>query len=601
MMTKRSEKSARIEDYGLIGDGQTAALVHKDGSIDWLCWPWFDSPACFAALLGTDENGSWRITVSEKAEYTRRYLDDATIIETTIETSDGLVTLTDFMPIERDSSRLIRIIRCERGRARLTSLLLLRPGYGRDDVEWRKADEGVFVGRYDGEDVYLYCRDEPSFRKDGCVSQITLAEGEATSLVLSDGACNKTTADPIQQLHGTSAFWRKWASRCTYEGPWRDAVVRSLITLKALIFTPTGGIVAAPTTSLPECPGGARNWDYRYCWLRDATFTLLAFIHAGYDEEAIAWRDWLLRATAHEPHRIQPFYGIDGRADLDEWEAKWLPGFHDSRPVRIGNSAFYQHQLDTFGEVIDALHQARTHGMELAPASWKMQIDTVRHLEKVWSKSDSGLWESRAKPKRYTFSLAMIWAALNRMCLGAKELNLEAPFDRWTSLANDIHNEVCRHGFNSELNSFVQSLGSSQLDASTLLLPQIGFLPPDDPRIIGTVEAIGKRLQKGGFIYRYNTKESRDGLPPGEAAFIVCNFWYADALVMIGRKDEAADVFERTVSISNDLGLLSEEFDPRTRQLLGNFPQALSHLALVNTAINLARPNGPAHRRSGRA
>ncbi len=598
-MTRRSNKSARIEDYGFIGDGRTAALVHREGSIDWLCWPWFDSPACFAALLGTDENGSWRISIAEKAKYTRKYLDDSPIIETAIETSNGLFTLTDFMPVGCDGSRLVRTIRCERGRAQFKSVLSLHPGYGRDDVEWEKAGEGVFVGRYDGEDIYLYCRGEPSFRKSDCISEIELAEGQQTSLVLS--ASDKTTADPIQLLKETAAFWRKWASRCTYEGPWRDAVVRSLVTLRALIFTPTGGIIAAPTTSLPEYLGGTRNWDYRYCWLRDATFALLAFIHAGYEEEAIAWRDWLLRTTAHGPPRIQPFYGIDGRAELDEWEAKWLSGFHDSRPVRIGNAAFHQRQLDTFGEVIDALHQARIHGMDLAPAAWDMQVDIVRHLEKVWSQSDSGPWESRGKPKRYTFSQAMIWAALDRMCQGAKELGLEAPLDQWTSFRNRIHSDICRHGFNSDLNCFVQSFGSSHLDASTLLLPQIGFLPPGDPRIVGTIEAISKRLQKGGFIYRYNTKQSRDGLPPGEAAFLVCNFWYADALIMIGRREEAAEVFERVISVRNDLGLLSEEFDPETGQLLGNFPQALSHLALVNTAINLARANGPAHRRSGHA
>lgn len=603
MTTYRPVAQKHIRDYALIGDQETAALINRDCSIDWLCWPRFDSQACFAALLGTDGNGCWRIgpKVGE-ASCTRRYRGETLILETTIETPSGRAMLIDFMPLRGEASQIVRIVRCTRGSLDFVSSLALLFGYGRDPVEWRRAAEGIFVATSGGRSVYLSTDRSSDAAGGAFVSIIKLSEGQSASFVLSFEPTERmrlAPADPELLLRDTAVFWAEWVSRCSYRGPWRAAVIRSLITLKALIYRPSGGIVAAATSSLPERLGGARNWDYRYCWVRDATFTLLAFIHSGYVEEAIAWRDWLMRTLSGEPHRIQPLYGMDGEPNLDEWEVDWLQGFRRSLPVRIGNAAFRQHQLDTFGELIDVLHQMRMHGMGISAAAWDMQTSIVRHLEQVWTCPDSGIWESRDKAKRYTYSQAMIWVALNRTLCTAKALNLDVPFARWTALCDKIHNEVCRLGFDSSLNSFVQSYGCSALDASTLLLPQIGFLPPDDPRIVGTVDAIGKKLCKDGFIFRDDMSVASDGLPPGEAAFIACNFWYADALKMMGRNAEAIEVFERTSSISNDLGLLSEEHDPASGQLLGNFPQALSHLALVNTAINLSRVSGPAQRRSG--
>ena len=595
--------SSRIEDYALIGDCETAALVARDGSIDWLCWPRFDSGACFAALLGSPENGRWQIAPADPApRVTRRYREGTLILETDFETSEGAVTLIDFMPPRSAASDLVRIVVGRRGRVALCTELILRFGYG-TSVPWVSRTEDGLLRAIAGPDMVVLQANVP-LHGEGMrtVGAFTLEAGETATFVLSYGPSYRPpprSVEPDRALADTEAFWRTWAGRCTYQGPSREAVVRSLLTLKALTYAPTGGLVAAPTTSLPEWIGGSRNWDYRFCWLRDATLTLLALMNAGYYEEATAWREWLLRAVAGSPAQIQIMYGLAGERRLREWEVDWLPGYENSRPVRVGNAAAAQLQLDVFGEVMDALHQGRHGGLVESPEAWALQKALAEHLETVWDQPDEGIWEVRGGRRHFTHSKVMAWVALDRLVRTAEEFGWDGPLERWRTLRARIHQEVCREGFDNGLGAFVQSYGSRTLDASLLLLPLVGFLPPSDPRISGTVSAIERDLMVDGFVLRYRTGETQDGLPQGEGAFLPCSFWLADNLALQVRRVEAQALFERLLAVRNDVGLLAEEYDPRTRRQLGNFPQAFSHLALVGTALNLSPAKAkPAQQRS---
>jgi GH15 family glucan-1,4-alpha-glucosidase len=594
--------SSRIEDYALIGDLGTAALVGRDGSIDWLCWPRFDSDACFAALLGKPEHGRWQIAPKGgEAKITRRYRPNTLILETRFETADGAATLIDFMPPREGNSHLMRLLVGERGRIEFHGELILRFGYGAA-VPWVTRIDDNTLRAVAGPDMTVL---HSSVKLHGenlkTVGDFAVEAGEKVSFSLSYSLSHREISPPADvetQLRATEKFWIGWAGNNKISCPWDEAVVRSLITLKALTYAPTGGMAAAPTTSLPEFVGGARNWDYRYCWLRDATLTLLALMNGGYYEEAQMWRDWLLRAAAGTPSQIQIMYGIRGERRLTEWEVPWLPGYEGSQPVRIGNAAHSQLQLDIFGEVMDALHQARQGGLGAKEAGWDLQRALLDHLEKIWPERDEGLWEVRGGRQHFTHSKAMAWLAFDRAIKSAETHKLPGPIDRWREIRDRIHNDVCTHGFDAELCSFVQSYGSKELDASLLLLPAIGFLPPDDPRIIGTVQAIERGLMHDGLVLRYDTGKTDDGLPPGEGVFLACSFWLADAYLMLGRADDAKRLFERLLSLRNDLGLLSEQYDPRSRRLVGNFPQAFSHLALVNTASNLSHYKKPAEQRS---
>ncbi|HET6700823.1 MAG TPA: glycoside hydrolase family 15 protein [Gemmatimonadaceae bacterium] len=583
--------TSRIEDYALLGDCETAALVSLDGSIDWLCWPRFDSGACFAALLGTPDNGRWRVApVDPRATSTRRYRRDTLILETTFVSSDGEVTVTDFMPLRGPMSDLVRIVRGKRGRVAMRSELVLRFNYG-SSIPWVTRVDGGAVRAIAGPDMVIIRANVP-LRGEGLstVSEFTVGPDETACFVMTYGPSHlppPSGVDAQKALADTEAFWTAWASRCSYHGEWREPVMRSLITLKALTYRPTGGIVAAPTTSLPEQPGGPRNWDYRYCWLRDATLTLLALMDAGYIEEAQAWREWLLRAVAGHPADLQIMYGLGGERHLMEWEVPWLQGYEQSLPVRVGNAAYGQLQIDVFGEVLDALHHARRHGLT-GGDGWNLQKALVGYLETVWDKPDRGIWEVRGPDQHFTHSKVMAWVALDRAIKTAEHFTLEGPLDRWRHLREHIHAEVCERGFNASMSSFVQAYGSSQLDASLLQIPLVGFLPPDDPRVVGTVAAIEQRLVADGLVYRYDSELTDDGLPPGEGAFLACSFWLADNLALVGRHEDARWLFEQLLALRNDVGLLSEEYDPRARRMTGNFPQAFSHVALVDTALNLS-------------
>ena len=583
---------SRIEDYALIGDCESAALVARDGSIDWLCWPRFDSPACFAALLGSPGNGRWQIAPADPGfRVSRRYREGTLILETEFETAEGAVTLIDFMPPRSAAPDLVRIVLGRRGRMGLQTDLVLRFGYGAI-VPWVSRLEGGLLRAIAGPDMLVLRTGVPLHGEDlRTVGAFTLGEAETATFVLSYGPSHQpppVPVEPFRALAETEAFWRAWSSRCTYQGRWSEAVSRSLMTLKALTYAPTGGLVAAPTTSLPERIGGARNWDYRYCWLRDATLTLLALMNAGYYDEARAWREWLLRAVAGSPAQIQIMYGLAGERHLREWEVGWLPGYEGSWPVRIGNAAAAQLQLDVFGEVMDALHQARHGGLSENPEAWTLQKALAEHLETVWDQPDEGIWEVRGGRKHFVHSKVMAWVALDRMVKTAAEFGWDGPVARWRALRARIHTDVCQQGFNSEVGAFVQSYGSRTLDASLLLLPLVGFLPASDARIRATVRAIERDLVVDGFVLRYRTEETRDGLPPGEGAFLPCSFWLADNWMLQGRREEAQALFERLLALRNDVGLLAEEYDPRAQRQLGNFPQAFSHLALIGTALNLS-------------
>ncbi|UEM21380.1 glycoside hydrolase family 15 protein [Skermanella mucosa] len=594
---------SRIEDYALVGDCETVALVDRNGSIDWLCWPRFDSGACFAALLGGPEHGHWIVAPVESGpRVSRHYRNGTMILETDFVTADGAVTLIDFMPLRGAASDLVRIVVGRRGQVTMRTELVLRFGYG-TMIPWvTRLPDGTGLRAIAGPDMVVLRTTVPLHGENlKTLGEFTIHAGESASFVLTYGPSHlrlPEPVDPVAALKDTEAFWQEWSSRCQHTGEWRDAVLRSHITLKALTYRPTGGIVAAPTTSLPEQLRGPRNWDYRFCWLRDATFTLLSLIDAGYLEEACAWREWLLRAAAGSPQQVQIMYGVAGERHLNEWEVPWLPGYEGSQPVRVGNAAFGQLQLDVFGEVIDALYQARVAGLPGSEAGWALERALVDHLETVWKEPDEGIWEVRGGRRHFTHSKVMAWVALDRAIKGVETLGLKGPVEHWRKLRRTIHEDVCRNGFNSDLSSFVQSYGSTELDASLLLIPLVGFLPPSDLRVQQTVNAIEQRLVVDGLVLRYNTGEAADGLPPGEGAFLACSFWLVDNLALLGRHNDARALFERLLDLRNDVGLLAEEYDPRTGRHLGNFPQAFSHLALANSARNLSAGLRPATQRA---
>jgi GH15 family glucan-1,4-alpha-glucosidase len=593
---------SRIEDFALIGDCESAALVSRDGSIDWLCWPRFDSDACFAALLGGPEHGRFRITPrGDNAKITRRYRPDTLILETRFETDEGAVTLIDFMPIRGANPDCVRIVVGERGRVTMHAELILRFGYGAS-VPWvRKLGNGLLRAIAGPDMVVLHTPVHMRGKDMKHVGDFVVGEGDRVPFVLSYGPSHLPLPQPLAAdaaLKDTEEFWQDWVKKGHTNGPWKDAVCRSLITLKALTYGPTGGLVAAPTTSLPEFIGGKRNWDYRFCWVRDATLTLLALMNAGYFDEARAWRDWLTRAVAGTPAQLGVMYGIAGERRLTEWEVPWLPGYENSAPVRIGNAAYEQLQLDVFGEIMDTAHQARRGGLTASESNWDVQIALLDHLEQVWMKPDHGIWEVRTPPQHFTYSKAMTWVAFDRAIKSAEMFGLPGSVDRWRTLAETIHADVCAKAWDEKRSTFTRSYGSHDLDASLLLLAPIGFLKPDDPRYRGTVEAVERDLLVDDLVLRYDSLKSKDGLPAGEGAFLACSFWLADAYLLLGRRDDAEQLFKRLVALCNDVGLLSEEYDPRAKRHLGNFPQAFSHVALINTAFNLTRAEKPAEQRA---
>ncbi|MER5912846.1 glycoside hydrolase family 15 protein [Streptomyces sp. NPDC001982] len=584
----------RIEDYALIGDEQTAALVGRDGSIDWLCLPRFDSGACFARLLGDENNGNWRIAPLGADTCTRRaYRPDTLVLDTEWQTPDGTVRVTDLMPQRERAPDVVRIVEGVSGRVTVRGTLRLRFDYG-TIIPWMRKSGGHRVAVAGPDSVWL--RSEPAVRTWGqdfsTHSEFTVEQGERVAFVLTWHPSHEPRpplVDPYDALGVSVTDWQRWAARCRYQGPYRDAVVRSLITLKALTYRPTGGIVAAATTSLPEELGGVRNWDYRYCWLRDATLTLSALVNAGYHNEAEAWRDWLLRAVAGDPADLQIMYGVAGERRLPEFELPWLAGFAGSAPVRIGNSAVNQLQLDVYGEVMDSLWLARRMGLSPKPHMWSLQAVLLEWLRAQWRQPDEGLWEVRGGRRHFVHSKVMVWVAADRAVRTLEE-HPEMPggLEGWRALRDDVHRDVCEKGYDPERNTFTQSYGSRELDAALLLIPRAGFLPPDDPRVIGTVDAVRAELGHDGFLRRYDTSGAAvDGLPGDEGAFLACSFWLADALHLTGRTEEAKELFDRLVGLTNDVGLLSEEYDPVAGRQLGNFPQAFSHIGLVNTALAL--------------
>ena len=573
-------------------------MVGRDGSIDWLCWPAFDSEACFSALLGTSKNGRWLIAPSEDITKTsRRYWDDTLILETRFETADGAVAVIDFMPPRGSASDIVRLVRGVHGRVKLRMELVIRFGFG-TDIPWVKRTEDGALLAICGQDMTVLRTPVETRGKDmTTVAEFEVGEGESIPFVLTYGPSHlevPAPIDPAKALQATEDFWSEWSSHCTYDGENRDLVMRSLITLKALTFAPTGGIVAAPTTSLPEKLGGARNWDYRYCWLRDATFTLLALMNSGYTEEASAWHNWLLRAVAGSPGNMQIMYGIMGQRRLLEWEASWLAGYEGAQPVRVGNAAHAQLQLDVYGELIDAFHQSRVAELKLDEGSWDLECTVLDHLAEVWDQPDHGIWERRGDGAHYVSSKVMTWVAFDRGIKSAEKFGFKAPLGRWRSLRDEIHREVCDKGFDRELNSFVMCYGSQWLDASILLLPSVGFLPASDPRVRGTLAAIEKYMMRDGFVLRHDPREISNEIQPIEGAFLACTLWLADAYVLAGEIDQAQILFDRVVGIANDLGLLAEEFDSGVGRQTGNFPQALTHIALINTAHNLSDAKKPA-------
>jgi GH15 family glucan-1,4-alpha-glucosidase len=598
--------SSPIEDYAIIGDCLTAALVSRNGSIDWLCWPTFDSDACFAALLGAPEHGRWRIAPQdEPSGITRSYRGDTLILETRFVGKEGTVTLIDFMPPRGQSSDIVRIVRGDRGAMKMRMELILRFGSG-FSVPWvKKLDDGTLQA-IAGPDMAVL-RSDVETRGEGMttVAEFLVRAGESLSFVLTYDASHLPVPEPIdvhQALAETEAFWDEWSTRGNFKGKHRNLIQRSLVTLKALTYAPTGGIVAAPTTSLPEKIGGQRNWDYRYCWIRDATFTLLALMNSGYQEEAASWHRWLLRAVAGSPADMQIMYGIAGQRRLLEWEAPWLPGYEGSQPVRFGNAAHAQLQLDVYGELMDAFYQARMTKLEYDGNTWPVEVALLKHLAKYWNEPDSGIWERRGAPRHYVFSKVMCWVAFDRGIKSIEKFGLKGPVDEWRAIRDEIHADICAKGFDKSQNTYVESYGSQFLDASLLLLPAVGFLKPSDPRIVGTIAAIEKHLIRDGFVFRHDPREPLSGeVQPIEGAFLACTLWLADAYVLTGRVDEARTLFWRVASVANDVGLLSEEYDTHERRQTGNFPQALTHIALVNTAQNIfaaLHPQKPAMQRS---
>jgi GH15 family glucan-1,4-alpha-glucosidase len=595
--------ASRIEDYAVIGDLQTCALVARDGSIDWLCVPRFDSPACFASLLGTSDHGRWKLAPAEEVtSVERRYRGDTLILETTFHTASGSVRVVDFMPLRSDAIDLVRMVEGVTGRVPMRMEFAIRFDYG-SIVPWVRAIEHGIRAVAGPDTVYL--RSEVSLHGEGFTTvaafDITAGEVKAFDLTWTESHDpHPQREDPRVMLRETERYWHEWSSRCTYEGPWREVVMRSLITLKALTYSPTGGIVAAATTSLPEHIGGVRNWDYRLCWLRDATFAIYALLGGGYVDEAIAWREWLIRAAAGLPEELQIMYSIRGERHLTELEIDWLPGYEDSKPVRVGNAAFKQYQLDVYGEVMDVLHLTRRLGLPPSEDAWRVQCALMRFLENGWKEPDEGIWEVRGPRRHFTHSKVMAWVAFDRSIADAEKFGLPGPVERWRVIRQEIRAEILEKAFDRELNAFVQFYGSQNADASLLTLPSLGFLPADDPRMLGTLALIRKQLEIDGLLLRYPATPDVDGLPPGEGAFLLCTFWLADTIALAGDLGEATSIFERLLALRNDVGLLSEQYDPIARRQLGNFPQAFSHVGLINTAQNLRRGNGPSHDRPRR-
>jgi glucoamylase len=580
-----------IESYAMIGDRVTCALAGLDGSIDWLCLPRFDSPACFAALLGDSGNGRWLIAPRGACRTKRSYRGTSLILETVFETDTGSVALVDFMEPDTENVTLVRLVEGRSGHVDMHTEIALRFDYGAT-IPWvtRLDDHAGFSAVAGPDQVVIRTPVKLQGKDMRSVGAFRVSAGQTVPFMLSHGASHLPephAPDPQKALAKTQAYWDEFSGRCRYEGPYKDAVDRSLVVLKALSYSATGGIVAAATTSLPEELGGGRNWDYRYCWLRDATLTLFALMGAGFTDEALQWRNWLHRSIAGSAAQIQIMYGLHGERALDEREVPWLAGYENSRPVRVGNAAAGQLQLDVFGEVMECLHQARRQGLRAAPQGWSLQRNIVEHLATIWEQPDQGMWESRGGPQQYTFSKIMCWVAFDRMIKDATHFHLSGPIDDWRKIRQRIFDRVMDEGFDRKRNAFTQIFGSSEMDATALLIPRVGFLPPDDPRIVGTVAAVEQDLFRGGFVMRYRTESNVDGLPPGEGAFLACTFWLVDAYALQGRHDEAVQHFERLIGLCNDVGLMSEEYDPAAGRLVGNFPQAFSHVALVSAAMTL--------------
>ena len=591
----------KIEDYGVIGDTQTAALVGRNGSIDWCCLPWFHSGACFAALLGGPEHGRWLLAPQEPPQSTsRRYVGRSVVLQTDFETSSGAVRVIDFMPVRQGEPDLVRIVEGLRGDVRMRMELAARFDYG-SVAPWTSVREGTVraIGGPDALELWT----PVDTRREGATlcADFTITQGQRIPFVLAWFPSHEPpppAIDALKALDDTCAWWDEWCARCTYEGPWRDAVLRSLMTLKCLTFAPTGGIVAAATTSLPEQIGGVRNWDYRYCWIRDATFTLYALIMSGYTSEAVAWRNWLLRAVAGDPSSMQILYGPFGERRMPELTLDWLPGYEGSAPVRVGNAAYSQHQLDIYGEMMDVVHLSHRAGIERDPAMWGIQTALIKFVERAWGEPDEGIWEVRGPRRHFTHSKVMAWVAVDRAVKALERYESDGPGARWRAVRDDIRADVMRHGFDAARNTFTQYYGSQKLDGSLLMLPLVGFIAPTDPKMLGTVAAIERELVIEGLVQRYVTEAHVDGLPPGEGVFLPCSFWLADNYALQGRWDDALRLFERLLTVQNDLGLLSEEYDPIARRQLGNFPQAFSHVSLINTARNLTSgQKGPAEDR----
>jgi GH15 family glucan-1,4-alpha-glucosidase len=580
-----------IEDYALIGDTHTAALVSKDGSIDWLCLPRFDSAACFAKLLGDDSNGYFKIAPKKTFKSSRRYIPNTMVLETIFETQDGRVKLTDFMPIREDNARIVRLLEGLDGEVEMEMTLVIRFDYGHV-IPWVTNRNNVLDAVAGPDALSLWTTIETKGKNLTTVAEFKIERGKTIPFVLSYHDSTVNPPRPIDASYAckeTVSWWDNWMSQCSYEGDYREAVLRSLLVLKALTYEPTGAIVAAPTTSLPETLGGSRNWDYRYCWLRDATLTLDSLMRAGFHGEAVAWRDWLVRAAAGDVSKLQIMYGIAGERRLEEYEVPWLKGYENSAPVRIGNAASNQFQLDVYGELMATLHDARTYGYQDPHASWDLQIKLMEFVCNNWNQPDDGIWEVRGPRRHFVHSKVMAWVAVDRAIRAVNDYSYEGPVSHWKEVANSIKNQVLKEGFNSEINSFTQYYGSNNLDASLLMIPIVGFLPPDDPRVISTVNAIEKELVQDNLVLRYRTDQASevDGLQGKEGAFLACSYWLADCYAMMGKVDKALEIFERLLKLTNDLGLLSEEYSTDHKRQVGNFPQAFSHISLINTACNI--------------
>jgi GH15 family glucan-1,4-alpha-glucosidase len=594
----------RIEDYALVGDLETAALIGIDGSVDWLCVPRFDSDAVFAALLGDERHGRWLIAPAGEVTATRRrYRAGTLVLETEFETAEGRVRVIDCMPPRDVSIELVRVVEGLKGLVPMRMDLAMRFAYGQS-IPWVRRVDGALLAIAGPDAMWLTTAAPLEGRDLRTVSEFAVADGDRVGFALTwqpSHLCRRPEIDPEATVERTVRWWRRWSRQMRYDGPHRELVERSLITLKALTYAPTGGIVAAPTTSLPEAIGGVRNWDYRYCWVRDATLTLTALLDAGYVGEAQAWRDWLLRAVAGWPADLQIMYGPAGERRLTEVELDWLPGYEGSVPVRVGNAASEQFQLDVYGELMDAMLQSRDAGLGADHHAWRMQLALMRFLETAWRQPDEGIWEVRGGRRHFTHSKVMAWVAFDRAVRTVEMHGTEGPVDRWRGIRDEIHREVCERAWDPERRTFTQSYGSKALDAATLLMPAVGFLPPDDERVLGTIEAVRRELMVDGFVLRYRTDGTTDGLPPGEGAFLPCTFWLVDALALTGRPEEARELFDRLAGLCNDVGLLSEEYDPALGRLVGNFPQAFSHVGLVTSAFHLQRDEStPAVERSRR-